>query len=147
VRRLQDLSVESKTLIQQHSINVVRDGMTIMIHGHSECVLHVLKAARDRGIRIQVISTKCQHNKDEGLLVKDFCDEHQIPCKLVSDAAMALCMDKIDCVFVGAEAVLENGGIVNKVGTFTLALCAKQFNKPFYVFAESLKFMKRFPLQ
>ena len=51
------------------------------------------------------------------------------------------------CVFVGAEAVLENGGIVNRVGTFTIALCAKAYNKPFYVFAESLKFLKFFPLQ
>jgi translation initiation factor eIF-2B subunit alpha len=65
----------------------------------------------------------------------------------VPDSAIALWMDKVDCVFVGAEAVLENGGIVNKLGTFTLALCAKQFNKPFYVFAQSLKFLKKFPLQ
>jgi translation initiation factor eIF-2B subunit alpha len=36
-------------------------------------------------------------------------------------------MPKVDCVFVGCEAVLENGGIMNKVGTFTLALCAKAF--------------------
>ena len=42
---------------------------------------------------------------------------------------------------------MENGGIVNKIGTFTIALCAKAYNKPFYVFAESLKFLKRFPLQ
>ena len=60
---------------------------------------------------------------------------------------MALCMTKVDCVFVGAEAVLENGGIVNKLGTLTIALCAKQYEKPFYVFAESLKFLKRFPLE
>ena len=50
-------------------------------------------------------------------------------------------------MFVGSEAVLENGGIVNNIGTFTIALCAKAYNKPFYVFAESLKFLKRFPLQ
>jgi translation initiation factor eIF-2B subunit alpha len=56
-------------------------------------------------------------------------------------------MTKVDCVFVGSEAVLENGGIVNRIGTFTIALCAKAYNKPFYVFAESLKFLKRFPLQ
>ena len=58
-----------------------------------------------------------------------------------------MCINKVDCVFVGAEAVLENGGIVNKIGTFTIALCAKAYNKPFYVFAESLKFLKRFPLE
>lgn len=56
-------------------------------------------------------------------------------------------MSSVDCVFVGAEAVLENGGIVNRIGTFTAALCAKAYNKPFYVFAESLKFLKRFPLE
>ena len=56
-------------------------------------------------------------------------------------------MQDVDCVFVGADCVLENGGIVNRIGTFTAALCAKSFNKPFYVFVESLKFFKRFPLQ
>ena len=55
-------------------------------------------------------------------------------------------MPKVDCVFVGCETVLENGGIMNKVGTFTVSLCAKTFKKPFYVFTESLKFMKEFPL-
>lgn len=56
-------------------------------------------------------------------------------------------MNSVDCVFVGAEAVLENGGIVNRIGTLTIAMCAKAYNKPFYVFVESLKFFKRFPLQ
>ena len=52
----------------------------------------------------------------------------------------------VDCVFVGSEAVLENGGIVNRIGTYTIALCAKAYNKPFYVCAESFKFLKRFIL-
>ena len=82
-----------------------------------------------------------------GKNVKAFCDSQQIPCKVVLDSSIALCISQVDCVFVGAEAVLENGGIVNKIGTFTIALCAKAYNKPFYVFAESLKFIKRFPLQ
>ena len=55
-------------------------------------------------------------------------------------------MNQVDCVFVGAEAVTENGGIINKIGTYTIALCAKSYNKPFYVFTESAKFFKKFPL-
>lgn len=55
-------------------------------------------------------------------------------------------MPQVDCIFVGCEAVVENGGIVNKVGTYTISLCAKTFQKPFYVFTESLKFLKEFPL-
>ena len=81
-----------------------------------------------------------------GKLVKKFCDELNIPCKIVVDASIGLCMSHIDCVLVGADVVLENGGIVNRIGTYTIALCAKQFDKPFYVFVESLKFFKRFPL-
>ena len=70
----------------------------------------------------------------------------KIPCKTILDSAVGMCIGSVDCVFVGAEAVLENGGIVNKIGTFTTALCAKAYNKPFYVFVESLKFLKFFPL-
>ena len=44
---------------------------------------------------------------------------------------------------VGAEGVVENGGIVNKIGTYTIALCAKTLKKPLYVFCESFKFLNQ----
>ena len=79
--------------------------------------------------------------------MKKVLEEANIPTKVIYDAAVALVMPKVDCIFVGCEAVVENGGIINKIGTFTMALCAKTFQKPFYVFTESLKFMKEFPLK
>lgn len=79
--------------------------------------------------------------------MKRILEESNIPCKVIADAAVAVAMPNVDCIFVGCEAVVENGGIINKIGTFTLALCAKTFQKPFYVFTESLKFMKEFPLK
>ena len=42
-------------------------------------------------------------------------------------------------VLVGAEAVVENGGIINKLGTYNIALAAKACGVPFYVAAESYK--------
>lgn len=45
-------------------------------------------------------------------------------------------MDKVDMVFVGAEGVVENGGIVNKIGTYQIALVANALSKPVYVVAE-----------
>ena len=36
---------------------------------------------------------------------------------------------------------------MNRLGTYTIAICAKQYSKPLYVFSESLKFLKFFPLQ
>lgn len=55
-------------------------------------------------------------------------------------------MDKVDMVFVGAEGVVENGGIVNKIGTFQIALVAKALSKPVYAVAESYKFVRVYPL-
>ncbi|OXB64087.1 hypothetical protein ASZ78_002017 [Callipepla squamata] len=55
-------------------------------------------------------------------------------------------MEKVDLVLVGAEGVVESGGIINKIGTNQIAVCAKAQNKPFYVVAESFKFVRLFPL-
>lgn len=49
-------------------------------------------------------------------------------------------------VLVGAEGVVENGGVINKLGTYQIALCAQALNKPFYVAAESYKFTRQYPL-
>uniref|UniRef100_A0A672P3J1 Translation initiation factor eIF2B subunit alpha n=2 Tax=Sinocyclocheilus grahami TaxID=75366 RepID=A0A672P3J1_SINGR len=51
-------------------------------------------------------------------------------------------MEKDDLVIVGAECVVESGGI----GTYQMAVCSKAHNKPFYVVAESFKFVRLYPL-
>ncbi|XP_020618993.1 translation initiation factor eIF-2B subunit alpha-like [Orbicella faveolata] len=55
-------------------------------------------------------------------------------------------MEKVDLVLVGAEGVVESGGIINKVGTYQMAVMTKAVNKPFYVVAESFKFVRLYPL-
>jgi translation initiation factor eIF-2B subunit alpha len=42
--------------------------------------------------------------------------------------------------------VVENGGIVNKIGTYALGIVARELGKPLYVAAESYKFARLFPL-
>lgn len=42
-----------------------------------------------------------------------------IDCTLILDAAVGYYMDKVDLVLVGAEAVVQNGGIINKVILYT----------------------------
>lgn len=69
-----------------------------------------------------------------------------IECTLILDASIGYIMETIDFVLVGAEGVMESGGIINRIGTFTMALCAKEMKKPFYVLTESFKFSRLFPL-
>ncbi|XP_061787617.1 translation initiation factor eIF2B subunit alpha isoform X2 [Nerophis lumbriciformis] len=61
-------------------------------------------------------------------------------------ACVRYILEKVDQVIVGAEGVVESGGIINKIGTYQTAVCAKAHNKPFYVVAESFKFVRLYPL-
>jgi len=49
-------------------------------------------------------------------------------------------------VFVGADGVVESGGIINMMGTYQIALVAHSMNKPVYVAAESYKVCQSVPL-
>ena len=59
-----------------------------------------------------------------------------VPCTVVLDSAVAYVMEKVDCVLVGSEAVVESGGLINAVGSNQIAIIAKAANKPFYALAE-----------
>ena len=65
---------------------------------------------------------------------------------VILDASVGAVMEKIDFVLLGAEGVVESGGIINKIGTCSIALCAKMLNKPVYVGVESFKFVRFYPL-
>ncbi len=62
-----------------------------------------------------------------------------IPSYLITDNTAAIVMERIgiDYIFVGADRIAANGDVANKIGTFMLALIARNFNVPFYVVAPS----------
>lgn len=62
---------------------------------------------------------------------------------LVSDAACGVFMSQVDAVVVGADSVRPEGSVVNKIGTYPLALMARAHQKPFYTVCESLKIAPR----
>ncbi len=95
--------------------------------------------------RLSVYVTECASN-DSGRLMKQDLESLGIPCTLVLDASVGYVLEQVDFVMLGAEGVVESGGIVNKIGTYTIAICAKMLNKPVYVFCESFKFVRMYPL-
>jgi translation initiation factor eIF-2B subunit alpha len=74
-----------------------------------------------------------------GLRLSNELAKLDVPVKLVIDSAVAYTMDDVDMVIVGADGVVESGGIINMMGTYQIALVAKSMNKPVYVAAESYK--------
>lgn len=111
----------------------------------SRTVFATLKEAHQMKKRLFVYVTECASN-DSGRLMKKELDSIGVPCTLVLDASVGYILEQVDLVMFGAEGVVESGGIVNKIGTYTIAICAKMLNKPVYVFCESFKFVRMYPL-
>jgi len=65
-----------------------------------------------------------------------------IPCRIQADSAAAWMMaqGKVDAVVVGADRIASNGDVANKIGTYMLALAAREHGIPFYVAAPESTF-------
>ena len=117
-----------------------------MVFGFSSLVKDILiENAKRPGIIFSVIVTESRPNC-EGYELCEILQDNGIPVKLILDSAIALAIEEADFVLDGAEAVVENGGIINKLGTYTCALCAKSLNKPLYIVTQSFKFLRIYPL-
>uniref|UniRef100_A0A8C6ZRN7 Translation initiation factor eIF2B subunit alpha n=1 Tax=Nothoprocta perdicaria TaxID=30464 RepID=A0A8C6ZRN7_NOTPE len=123
----------------------IRDGARILTHAYSRVVLRVLEAAVESKKRFSIYVTESQPDQ-AGQKMAEALRKLNIPVTVILDAAVGYIMEKVDLVLVGAEGVVESGGIINKIGTNQIAVCAKAQNKPFYVVAESFKFVRLFPL-
>ncbi|NWW10515.1 EI2BA factor, partial [Oreocharis arfaki] len=127
----------------------IRDGARILTHAYSRVVLRVLEAAVESKKRFNVYVTESQPDQAGQVFINLMAEalrKLNIPVTVILDAAVGYIMEKVDLVLVGAEGVVESGGIINKIGTNQIAVCAKAQNKPFYVVAESFKFVRLFPL-
>ncbi|MCB2205345.1 translation initiation factor eIF-2B [bacterium] len=63
-----------------------------------------------------------------------------VQATLMVDAAMCQAMEMVDCAVVGADSISADGYLLNKTGTFPLAICCKEMGIPLYVLCDSLKF-------
>lgn len=72
--------------------------------------------------------------------------KRNIPCSVIPDTAVAYLMPQIDAVVLGAEAVVETGGILNTLGSCSMAMIAHSLGKPVYILVESFKFLRFYPL-
>ena len=147
-QRFASLSLAARDRIANVAADFIQEGQTVLIHGWSRVVASILsKAATEYGKHFDVIVLEGRPDAAGVKTAKAYSNhKSKIPTTVVLDSAMAYIMERVDIVLVGAEAVVENGGCVNKMGTYALAACAKAHGKPFYVASESYKFARLFPL-
>ena len=109
----------------------------------SETVLEALKLAHARSliVRVDVLESAPGF---EGRTFAASLTDAGIPVTVVPDPEGPARLATASYALVGADSVLRDGSVVNKVGTQALALAAADHTKPFYVACESLKFDARY---
>jgi translation initiation factor eIF-2B subunit alpha len=139
------MSEDARSRIADIGQSFLTDGCTVLIHGYSRVVNALVMKAFSEKKQFSILVTEGRPGTGGVDAAKLFHDAG-IPTRLILDCAVGTFMDQVDLVLVGAEGVMENGGIVNKTGTYQIAMVAKALNKPLYVAVESYKFSRLYPL-
>lgn len=125
--------------IAQAVLPLIGEGATIMTHSYSSTVLKGLLVARGEGRRMRVICLEGRPMR-EGVTLAQELGQAGIEVTLIVDAAGPQMMEEAQLVLVGADS-LSPLGLVNKVGTYALALAARAHRVPFYALCGSEKFL------
>lgn len=99
--------------------------------------LGVIRAAREMGKEIRVLSCETRPYLQGARLTCWELERDGVPVELITDsmAAHFFRLGAIDAVIVGADRVARNGDVANKIGTYGHACVARMHERPFYVAA------------
>jgi len=133
--------------IGEHGAGVVPQGAQILTvcntgglatAGHGTA-LGVIRSAHSKGKGIHVFSCETRPRMQGLRLTAYELMKEGIPFHSIADGAAASLMraGKIDFVIAGADRIAANGDSANKIGTYSLAVLARQHNIPFYIAAPS----------
>lgn len=128
----------SKKKIAMIFSNLINAKVSIMTHCHSSTVVEAIrKLSEDKKIKeAYVTETRPLY---QGYITAKKLREFNVNVKLIVDSASGIFMKNVDLVLVGADAIALNGDVINKIGTYPIAVTAKEERKRFFVVAESYK--------
>lgn len=124
-------------------LKVAPEGGSVVTVSYSDNVLACLQKAAEKG-RVTRVFVLESRPLMEGRFLVVALTEAGVPATLVADALGPSLVREAGCVLVGADSVLRDGSVVNKIGTYALALAAAEAKKPLYVACETLKFDSRY---
>jgi translation initiation factor eIF-2B subunit delta len=120
----------------------LKETQNVITLSRSGTVLTVLKLWHQKNKKFKVVVCESRP-KFEGRLMAEELANIGVNIELITDAMMGLYLPKIDAAIIGADAVLKNGNVVNKVGSKALSILCKEYKKPFYVVTSKSKLSKK----
>jgi methylthioribose-1-phosphate isomerase len=141
--RAEDIGINEA--IGRNGAPLVPDGKTVLTHCNAGALatagfgtaLGVIRAAVQAGKKIDVFADETRPFLQGARLTAWELQRDGIETTLITDnmAGHFLKSGRIGCVVVGADRIAANGDVANKVGTYGVAVLAKENNVPFYVAA------------
>jgi len=143
--RIEKEDEEINRRMGSHGIELMPDGGSVLTHCNAGALataafgtaVGVIRAGWEDGKRFKVFNTETRPFLQGARLTAWEFKKLGIPSTLVVDSAAGMLMRRgeIGCVITGADRIAANGDTANKIGTYTLAVLAKENNIPFYVAA------------
>lgn len=138
--------LESNRRLGHFGGELIPDGATVLTHcnagalataGDYGTALGVIRGARDAGKRIAVIADETRPFLQGSRLTAWELAKDEIPVTLITDnmAGHVMKSGAVDAVVVGADRIAANGDTANKIGTYMVAVLAREHDIPFYVAA------------
>ena len=128
-----------------HGAALLRDGSQVITHCNAGglatadygTALGVVYAAQEAGKKVAVFADETRPLLQGSRLTAWELMQSGIDVKVICDnaAAAVLRNEAIDCCIVGADRIAKNGDVANKIGTYGLAILAREHGVPFYVAA------------
>jgi methylthioribose-1-phosphate isomerase len=144
-QRMHQEDIQANRALGRHGQELIPDGARILTHCNAGALatagygtaLGVIRAAVEAGKKIQVFSDETRPLLQGARLTAWELRKDNIPVTVIADNMAGHFMQKggIDCVIVGADRIAANGDTANKIGTFTVAVLAREHGVPFYVAA------------
>jgi methylthioribose-1-phosphate isomerase len=137
--------IESDETLSRLGADLINEGDTVMTHcnagalatGGYGTALGVIKKAHAEGKKIQVVATETRPLLQGARLTAFELKNAGVPFTLITDSMAGSFMRRglINAVVVGADRIASNGDTANKIGTYSLAVLAKEHGIPFYIAA------------
>ena len=144
-KRMAEEDIETNKKMGRLGAELFRDNDTIMTHCNAGALatvaygtaLGVIRATKESGKKIKVIATETRPVMQGSRLTAFELKHDGIDVSLIPDTAVGYSMANgfVSKVIVGADRILRTGHVYNKIGTYQVAVMAKQHNIPFYVAA------------
>ncbi|MGH9845445.1 MAG: S-methyl-5-thioribose-1-phosphate isomerase [Blastocatellia bacterium] len=144
-KRMHEEDVAVNQAMGRHGAELIRDGATVLTHCNAGALatagygtaLGVVRAAVEAGKRVAVFAGETRPFLQGARLTAWELQKDNIPVTLITDSMAGYFMKRgsIDCVVVGADRIAANGDVANKIGTYSVAVLAKENEIPFYVAA------------